>query len=111
MTSSEWKYVYDHAKAGGAIGMALAKYREKYEKALAREEDWKLPECVEVSEAWERYLKEAISEEYCLKVSDSASKRASAKLKSGEWNNRMFDNFRVLVDDRLSRLDGGEGWL
>ena len=111
MTSSEWKYVYDHAKAGGAMGMALAEYRKKYEKALAREEDWKLPECVEVSEAWERYLKEEISEEYCLKVSDSASKRASAKLKSGEWNNRMFDNFRILVDDHLSRLDGGEGWL
>ena len=111
MTSSEWKYVYDHAKAGGAIGMALAKYRKKYEKALAREEDWKRPECVEVSEAWERFLKKEISKEDYLKVSDAVYKRAASKAKSGEWNDQAFDNFCALADDHLNRLKGEEGWL
>ena len=111
MTSSDWKYVYDHAKVGGAIGMALAKYRKKYEKALAREEDWKRPECVEVSDAWERFLKKEISKEDYLKVSDAVYKRAASKAKSGEWSDQTFDNFCALADDHQNRLEGGEGWL
>ena len=111
MSSSDWKYVYDQAKAGGVMGMALAKFKRKYEKALAREVDWKRPECVEVSEAWERFLKKEISKDDYIKVSDAVCKRAASKAKSGEWSDQTFDNFCALADDHLSRLEGGEGWL
>ena len=93
------------------MGMALAKYRKKYEKALVREEDWKRPECVEVSEAWGRFLKRKTSKEDYLKVSDAVYKRAASKAKSGEWSDQTFDNFCALADDHLNRLKGEEGWL
>ena len=111
MTSLEWKYVYDHAKAGGVMGMALAKFKRKYEKALAREVDWKRPECVEVLETWERFLKKEISEEDYLKVSDAVYERAASKTKNGEWSDQTFENFCMLADDHQNRLQGGEGWL
>ena len=86
-------------------------WREYYEKALAREEDWKRPECVEVSDAWERFLKKEILKEDYLKVSDAVYKRAASKAKSGEWSDQTFDNFCALADDHQNRLQGGEGWL
>ena len=39
MSSLDWKYVYDHAKAGGAMGMALAKYRKTFDNFCVLADD------------------------------------------------------------------------